>query len=427
MGTWPVCERTAVSDMDERAIRTTTWLGVGAAGASVTLGAAPLAAGGLAACGVIGAAEALRAYRPIIRPEPVFEDKNKRRAIIKIHNRGRVVARACSVRIVSVEEVRPKGIKRRMDIGSNRLSWCDINGAAMDVGVGDDPEVEVITATFPNPVARMCDRRIWERGQTLVTLRITGENFRAVERTYLFRCLHRRYEAPWEWDEWRQGWLTRKRYPPLPTVDDFLRDPVSPPQENPRRAAVRGLLAHGEKGGVTPASRPPEREKAARQASDAILFVEGVRALIDDDGIARVIYVKVVNDAAVRAVDAELTVSVTSGRSKEEFKEPIRDDIPPHGNKEISIRVGARAGPDLEVRGVLSYRENEQPYCYRYHPWPDGGRPDDVPQFVRCDNDSTRRVTARLEASAEHLAPPPAESGSAEPQNPASEEEGRET
>ena len=168
--------------------------------------------------GALGIAESLRAYRPIVRPKPRYDASQGFRARVKIHNKGRVAAKKCAVRVVSVREIRPGGVHRRSDIPTIRLHWQDTGGDLLDIVADDDPGIEVVCADFPHPVARLGPHKIWEGGITLITLRVTGENIRAVQRTFFFSCHHRRYHAGWRWEEWRTPWYARTRLPPLPSL-----------------------------------------------------------------------------------------------------------------------------------------------------------------------------------------------------------------
>ena len=78
--------------------------------------------------GALGIAESLRAYRPIVRPKPRYDASQGFRARVKIHNKGRVAAKKCAVRVVSVREIRPGGVHRRSDIPTIRLHWQDTGG-----------------------------------------------------------------------------------------------------------------------------------------------------------------------------------------------------------------------------------------------------------------------------------------------------------
>ena len=105
--------------------------------------------------GALGIAESFRAYRPIVRPKPRYDASQGFRARVKIHNKGRVAAKKCAVRVVSVREIRPGGVHRRSDIPTIRLHWQDTGGDLLDIVADDDPGIEVVCADFPHPVARL--------------------------------------------------------------------------------------------------------------------------------------------------------------------------------------------------------------------------------------------------------------------------------
>ena len=148
-------------------------------------------------------------------PKPRYDASQGFRARVKIHNKGRVAAKKCAVRVVSVREIRPGGVHRRSDIPTIRLHWQDTGGDLLDIVADDDPGIEVVCADFPHPVARLGPHKIWEGGITLITLRVTGENIRAVQRTFFFSCHHRRYHAGWRWEEWRTPWYPDQHDRPL--------------------------------------------------------------------------------------------------------------------------------------------------------------------------------------------------------------------
>ena len=97
----------------------------------------------------------------------------------------------------------------------------------------------MVCADFPHPVARLGPHKIWEGGITLITLRVTGENIRAVQRTFFFSCHHRRYHAGWRWEEWRTPWYARTRLPPLPSLASPLASEKASTTVHPETAPYR--------------------------------------------------------------------------------------------------------------------------------------------------------------------------------------------
>ena len=224
--------------MEDKTGHITLWSAVCAAGAAVIAGFGILGAT-LLVGGALGIAESRRAYRPIVRPKPRYDASQGFRARVKIHNKGRVAAKKCAVRVVSVREIRPGGVHRRSDIPTIRLHWQDTGGDLLDIVADDDPGIEVVCADFPHPVARLGPHKIWEGGITLITLRVTGENIRAVQRTFFFSCHHRRYHAGWRWEEWRTPWYARTRLPPLPSLASPLASEKASTTVHPETAPYR--------------------------------------------------------------------------------------------------------------------------------------------------------------------------------------------
>ena len=126
--------------MEDKTGHITLWSAVCAAGAAVIAGFGILGAT-LLVGGALGIAESLSAYRPIVRPKPRYDASQGFRARVKIHNKGRVAAKKCAVRVVSVREIRPGGVHRRSDIPTIRLHWQDTGGDLLDIVADDDPGI----------------------------------------------------------------------------------------------------------------------------------------------------------------------------------------------------------------------------------------------------------------------------------------------